>query len=199
MRTRSSAAALALAVAFAALLGPVAARAHDASSPLAVAIDLERTRVGAYLRYTVERGEDARALREQFDRDADGSLDDEERARLRAWLVERARAAFEVRVAGAALVFAQKSVADELDGGADARLAVALRLVAPVKWPAGSATLSVAVELPDARAITPVAVRVEKTASLGLPEGFAGGVASRRTPLEVQVTSAGVSGRRRQR
>jgi hypothetical protein len=198
MRTRSEAAAAWLALAVVLALVPVGvARAHDASSPLAVAVELERGRVAAYVRYTIERGEAARALREQFDRDADGRFDDDERARLRDFLAERASAALAVRVGGVALAFVTRSVDAEIEGGADvdARVAVALRLVAKVTWPAGTSTLAVAVELPDARAVTPVAVRIGN-ASVGqlalVPEDFGGGVASRRTPLEVQVRSVAV-------
>jgi hypothetical protein len=193
MRTRSDrAAAFVALVALVALVPVRGARAHDASSPLAVAVELERGRVGVYVRYTVERGEAARALREQFDRDADGRFDDEERARLRDFLAERATAALTVRVGGVALAFVTRSVDAELEGGSDvdARVAVALRLVAKVTWPAGTSTLSIGVELPDARAVTPVGVRVGN-ASVGqlsiVPEDLGGGVASRRAPLELQV------------
>jgi hypothetical protein len=197
MRTRSDAAAV-LAIAAALAFVPLGvASAHDASSPLAVAVELEAGRVATYVRYTIERGEAARALREQFDRDADGRLSDDERARLRDFLAERATAALAVSVAGVALVFVTRSVDAEIEGGADvdARVAVALRLVAKVSWPAGTSTLAVAVELPDTRALTPVAVRVGNAAAGQLvlvPEDFWGGVASRRTPLEVQVRSTAV-------
>ena len=188
MRTRSSAAALAVVLVL--LARASTAPAHPAGSPLTVALELERTRVGAYLRYTLERGELARAAREQFDRDQDGRLDESEQLRLRAWLVERARAGFGVSVAGVALAFRERSVSAELEDGADARLAVGVRLIAPVKWRAGASVLQVTAELPDARAVTPIALRDGRDAKLELPADFAGGVASKGAPLEV-VVSAG--------
>jgi hypothetical protein len=163
------------------------AHAHDARSPLAVAVDLDRTRVAAYLRYTVERGEDARTLREQFDRDADGGLDDQERTRLRDFLVERARAAFAASVDGKPLAFEVRQVAEEIGPGDDARLVATVRLVARVKW-SKSVSLTVAVEL--AKAVTPVALRVGKDSGLALAEGVAGGVASAGAPLAVRVSTA---------
>jgi hypothetical protein len=198
MRPRSDAAAARVALAVVlTLLAARPARAHDASSPLVVALELEHGRIAVYVRYTVERGEAARALREQFDRDADGGFDAEERARLQGFLVERASRALTVRVAGAPLAFQTRSVDAELEGGSDvdARVAVTLRRVAKVAWPAGTSALAVAVELPEARAVTPVAVRVGN-ASVGslvlVPEDFGGGVASRGAPLELQVKTVAV-------
>ncbi len=188
--------ALACAAAAAIAAGaPVAA--HEARSPLALAVELERKSVTVFARYTIERGDDARALREQFDRDADGRFDDGERAGLRAWLVERARAGVQVRVGDQPLVFDVASVAEELDGSGAARLAVAVRLDAKVTWPARTARLVVACELPEVRAVTPVAVRVGARSKLALPKGFVGGVASKGAPLEVAVGTEGRASARR--
>jgi hypothetical protein len=203
MRTRSEAGRVALGVLLSLVVWVAPARAHDASSPLAVAVELERTGLAAVVRYSVERGEDARALREQFDRDADGSLDAAERVALRDFLAARARAALTIRLGEAPLVLETRSVDEDIEGDArvDARVAVVLRLVAEVSWPAGATTtLSIAAELPEARAITPVALRIgnASTGQLALvPADRAGGVASRGAPLVVEVRVVARSRRRR--
>jgi hypothetical protein len=172
------------------LLGYRVVWAHDASSPLTMVVDLERTRVGVYLRYAVDRGEAARAAREQFDRDADGRLDDGERARLTAWLAARAQANVTLAVDGQPLTLTVRSVDADLEDGADARVAVVVRLVGKVRWRAGTTSLRIAAELPEPRAVTPVAVRPGRDAGIVLQGGFVGGVASAGAPLDVVVATA---------
>lgn len=177
--------ALMAAAVVAALAAP--ARAHESRSPLAVAVELSRGRVTAVVRYTVDVGQEARELREKFDRDADGALDAGERAALGAWLAEQAVRPVGLTLGGRTLALTAETLALEIPDGASASLAVVIRLWAKVKWAAGESRLVVAVEWRDPRAVTPVAVRVDRKAPLALPEGYAGGGASKGAPHEVVV------------
>jgi hypothetical protein len=153
------------------LAAPVGA--HEPSSPLRVTLVVasERTTLHVGLRYT---GAAARELAEQLDRDVSGELDAEERARLAELLAGKVAAALALVVDGQARVLSAQKPRVELGGG-EVILELELRGAAIV----GEVVL--AVEWPDARAITPVVVR-------GVP-GTTRGEASRGAPLRFRVSA----------
>jgi hypothetical protein len=181
VRAALLAAGLALALGVAA---PAPASAHQRRSPLDVAVQLRGDTLAVSVAYVVS-GDEARMLGEQFDRDADGTLDDDERTRLRDALLERALPAVAVWVRGDRLEL-ESWWKRPLLGERGSFVASAV-ILAPVRWRTRETAVAVAVELPDPRAVTFVAVAAGDDAP-ALPEGFFGGDASRGAPLEFTVT-----------
>lgn len=177
----------ALAVAVLIALAARAAYGHDAPSPLAVVIELDRGKLQVMLRWYVDDGAGARELRERFDADADGVLDDGERAALGTWMTEQARRAFALDVRGAAVALELQQSSFDIPDGAATHLAAAARYVGDVTWTAGDNQVVVRAETKE-RAVTPVAIHLGKKSRLSVSAKT--GRASPGAPFTLVVSSS---------
>ena len=143
----------ALAVAVVLALAPATARAHDIADPRVLVIVPGPERLEIRLNELEPRGGSGTELRDRFDEDRDGTLRDDERATLEAFLATRATRNLRVTQGGKPL--ALETVSRTLKGG-DGQGA------GP-----GSETLSIDVVL----AAKPVGKRVEVSISDWRPDG----------------------------
>jgi hypothetical protein len=117
-----------LVIALVALAG--AALAHEEKFPKRDRLELRPDGARVVLDYAIPAGDDARALREIFDRDHSGSLDERERVQLVEYLALQASHFVELRVDGRRVALARSALEPDPIGGGTARLGVRVVLTA---------------------------------------------------------------------
>jgi hypothetical protein len=168
----------ALLVALALLVAP-AAHAHAPGSPLGMTLSVRPARVDLIVRYAIADADEARAAREQFDRDADGTLAEPEAEALEHWMVARVRRWVGLTLRDEALTLTVASASHDFAAG----LEVQVVLRAPVRWRAGGNRVRVLAEVPGP-AVTPVIV-LDRRGRRSVV--WKSGEASRGAPLELDV------------
>jgi hypothetical protein len=106
-------------------------------------------------------GDEARALREVFDRDHSGALDDKERAQLGEYLAQQAARFAALTVDGAPVALARAGFEPELGAGGETPIAVTVRLAAPLALGPGRHHVRFADRHKDRRVTVPVAVALD--------------------------------------
>jgi hypothetical protein len=124
---------LRLAIAFLLVASP--ATAHDEKYPKRDRITLSNSTIRLTLDFAVPAGDDARALRQLFDSDRSGTLNDGESGKLTDYLVRQAANFVIVSVDGKRLTPKFEKVTAEAIGTGRERLGVRVEMVAPVKEP----------------------------------------------------------------
>jgi hypothetical protein len=115
-----------------------AATAHTERHPKRDRLELSRTRARLVLDYAIPAGDDARALREIFDRDRSGALDESERLAVKKYLAAQASHFATLSVDGRGVAFAEVESLADLEPTATGRLAVRLTFEAPLALTGGS-------------------------------------------------------------
>jgi hypothetical protein len=111
------------------------AAAHDENYPKRDRITLSHSTVKLTLDFAVPAGDDARALRQIFDKDRSGKLSDEEAAKLTDYLVRQTVNFVVVTVDGKRVVPKFDKVTADPPGSGRERLGVRVEMSAPVKEP----------------------------------------------------------------
>ena len=91
------------------LLAGTMAHAHPEPFPKRDRLELRSDRITLTIDYVIAAPDEARALRDAFDRDRSGVLDAEESSRLSAYLADQAAQFARVEVDGAALPWVRRS------------------------------------------------------------------------------------------
>jgi len=137
------------------------ARAHQAPHPKRLLLQLSPDRITVLVDFTVAGGEPARALRQSFDRDRNGRLDDSERALLAEYLM--ATATLRTRIRGLEL---KRAAPPQVEGEpADSTQPLSIRVALHGGWPEpdwlGRRTLVVEDESPAGAGHVPVSATCE--------------------------------------
>jgi hypothetical protein len=148
---------------------------------LSVELKLERRGLRVSLRWNVAPGPEAQALREQFDRNGNGSLEGQERTALGAYLSRRALGALTVEVEGTPLSLSPQGPRLDVLPGASARITVTLTARGTVSWQDGDNRLGV-------HATQATDVRVLAARELRLATGLTVGQATPDAPLRFVVS-----------
>jgi hypothetical protein len=163
------------------------ARAHQAPHPKRLSLQLSPDRITVLIDFTVAGGEPARALRQSFDRDRNGRLDDSERALLAEHLAKTAALRTRIR-----RVELNRAAPPRLDGElADSTQPLSIRVALHGAWPdpdwLGRRTLVVEDESPAGAGHVPVSATCEgcSISSISAAE------ITPAAPLEVKVRLGG--------
>ncbi len=114
------------------LLLAAGVKAHEEHNPKRDHLTLRPDGVRVVLEYAIPEGEDARGLREQFDRDHSGALDDGERAQLVEYLAAQASRFVQLQIDGHRVALARVALEADAAGAGLARLGVRLVMKADV-------------------------------------------------------------------
>ncbi len=175
-----------------------AALAHDVPHPRTLALRLSPAGISLRADYEVGAGEQARALRQAFDRDHDGRLDPSEQQALTEHLARTAVLRTRISVDGAEVELQRLSArAEKADHPASSTALLAVRIELRASWTSGSGDWlgrrRISVKDEDPSGHVPVAVSCERCrisdASSGTWEKTAGEerVLGANTPLELLV------------
>ena len=96
------------------LLAGTTAHAHSEPFPKRDRLELRSDRITLTIDYVIAAPDEARALRDAFDRDRSGVLDADESSRLAAYLADQAAQFARVEVDGAALPWVRRSATPRL-------------------------------------------------------------------------------------
>ncbi len=151
----------ALALAFASGL----AGAHAVKYPKRDRLVLTPTEIRVAIDYLVPAGDEARALREIFDRDRSGALDAAERAQLAEYLAAQATHFAALAVDDRAVPLARVAADPDLGAGGAGPLGTTVTLAAPVALD-GEHKIKFADRHKDRRVDVPVEVAFERVALL---------------------------------
>jgi len=149
-----------LAVILVALAGSTAA-AHSEQFPKRDRLALAPSGARVVIDYSIPAGDEARALRELFDRDHSGALDERERAQLGEYLAQQAARFVALTVDGAAAALERVSAEPALGASANAGLTVTVTLAARVALGAGEHRVRFADRHKDRRVTVPVALALD--------------------------------------
>jgi hypothetical protein len=134
------------------------AAAHDTKYPKRDRLELSPAGARVIVDYVIPAGDEARALRELFDRDRSGALDERERAQLAEYLAVQAARFVALSVDGAPVPFARTAIDPALGETAIAPLAVTVTLVAAVLLADGEHRVRFGDRHKDRRVDVPVAL-----------------------------------------
>jgi len=112
-----------------------AASAHVEPFPKRDRLALSPTSARITIDYLIPAGEDARTLRELFDRDHSGALDDAEHAQLVEYLAQQATHFTTLTIDGAPISLHRESITPAIDPRANGPLAITVTLAAPLATP----------------------------------------------------------------
>jgi hypothetical protein len=175
-----------------------AALAHDVPHPRTEALRLSPAGISLRVDFEVAAGEQARALRQAFDRDGNGRLDEGEQRALVEHLARTATLRTRLSVDGAEVELQRLSVRGEkADHPASSTALLAVRIELRAPWPGGSGDWlgrrRVSLKDEDPSGHVPVAVACEKCRISDSSSGTwekAGGeerVLGANTPLDLLV------------
>jgi hypothetical protein len=152
------------------------AQAHGETSPLSIDVAIDGGKMIVTLRMWIDDGAASRELREHFDRDANGKLDDAEQAALGDYLIAQSTKACAID----GVTWKEIDRAVDMPDGASAHVAAAARYEATISLPA---TLVIHAETKSKQ---PTAVRVSAKHAIATPRI---GDASPKAPLTVTVNA----------
>jgi hypothetical protein len=112
-----------------------AASAHVEPFPKRDRLALSPTGARVTVEYLIPAGQDARTLRELFDRDHSGALEDGERAQLVEYLAQQATRFTTLAINGDAVTLRRESLTPAIDAHPNGPLAITVTLAAPLTAP----------------------------------------------------------------
>jgi hypothetical protein len=149
-----------------------AALAHDAPHPRRAALRLSAAAIELRVDYEVAAGEQARALRQAFDRNRDGRLEGEEQAALAEHLARTATLRTRLSVDGTEVALRRGALRPEkVDQPASSTALLAVRVELRGEWPKGAGARRVVLRDDDPSGHVPVAVTCEKCRIAGSSSG----------------------------